>query len=228
MSNYAYSISDKGLWLNLFGSNQLNTTLKDGSAIRLTQTTNYPWDGAINLQLEQVPGKSFSIFVRIPGWCQGATITVNGKAVTTSLQSGTYIELNRTWATGDKVAINLPMSVKLMEANPLVEENRNQVAVKRGPIVYCLESIDNQTAKLNNIALSAKVNLKPTLVKIDNSDMMALEGDAKLINEGTWTNQLYREVSDKAPQTTPIRLIPYYAWANRGHSEMEVWIPLIR
>lgn len=228
VSNYAYSISDKGLWLNLFGSNQLSTTLKDGSAIRLNQTTNYPWDGAIRLHLEQATTKPFSVFVRIPGWCQGATITINGKAVTTRLSAGTYAELNRTWAAGDKVAINFPMPVKLMEANPLVEENRNQVAVKRGPIVYCIESVDNQTAKLNNIALSAKINLKPSLVKINNSDMMALEGDASLLNEGNWTNQLYREVSAKTPQTTPIRLIPYYAWANRGHSEMEVWIPLIR
>ncbi|WP_220472644.1 aceric acid hydrolase [Spirosoma foliorum] len=228
VSNYAYSISDKGLWLNLFGSNQLNTTLKDGSAIRLTQTTNYPWDGAISLQLEQVPAKPFSVFVRIPGWCQGATITINGKPAMTNLQAGTYAELSKKWAPGDKVEINLPMPVKLMEANPLVEENRNQVAVKRGPIVYCAESVDNQTAKLNNIGLSTKVKFKPSLIKVNNSEVMALEGDAKLLNEGNWANQLYREVSDKVPQTTSIRLIPYYAWANRGHSEMEVWIPLIR
>ncbi|GAB4030470.1 aceric acid hydrolase [Spirosoma jeollabukense] len=228
VSSYAYSISDKGLWLNLFGGSQLKTTLKDGSALRLTQTTNYPWDGAVNLQLEQAPAKPFSVFVRIPGWCQGATIKVNGTTLSKAVQSGEYAEINRTWKAGDKVEINLPMPVKLIESNPLVEENRNQVAVKRGPIVYCLESTDNQKTKLTNIALSAKPDLKPNLVKIDNADMMALEGTAKLINEGSWTNQLYREVSDKAPQTTPVRLIPYYAWANRGHSEMEVWIPFIR
>lgn len=228
VSSYAYSLSDKGLWLNLFGGSQLNTTLKDGSPLRLTQTTNYPWDGAINLQLEQAPGKSFSMFVRIPGWCQGATITVNGKAVSTAMQSGEYAEINRNWKVGDKVEINLPMPVKLIESNPLVEENRNQVAVKRGPIVYCLESTDNPKTKLENIALSSKNDFKPVSAKIDNSDVMALEGKAKLLNEGNWTNQLYREVSDKAPSSTRVRLIPYYAWANRGHSEMQVWIPFIR
>ncbi|WP_420147268.1 aceric acid hydrolase [Spirosoma sp.] len=228
VSSYAYSISDKGLWLNLFAGNQLNTTLKDGSPLRLTQTTNYPWDGAVTLQLEQAPAKPFSIFVRIPGWCQGATINVNGKAVTTSLKSGEYAEINRTWKAGDKVSINLPMPVKLIEANPLVEENRNQVAVKRGPVVYCLESTDNANTKLTNVALSAKNDFKPTPAKIDNSNVMALEGTAKLINEGNWTNQLYREVSDKAPVSTRVRLIPYYAWANRGQSEMQVWIPFIR
>ncbi|GAB4018592.1 aceric acid hydrolase [Spirosoma koreense] len=228
VSSYAYSLSDKGLWLNLFGSNQLNTTLKDGSPIRLTQTTNYPWEGAIGLQLEQVPTKPFSVFVRIPGWCQGATISVNGKPISATIQAGEYAEINRSWKAGDKVNINLPMLVKLIEANPLVEESRNQVAVKRGPIVYCLESTDNPKTKLTNIALSSKMAFRPTPVRIDNSDLMALEGDAKLLNENSWTNQLYREVSDKAPAPTRVRLIPYYAWANRGHSEMEVWIPFIR
>ncbi|MEZ0542165.1 aceric acid hydrolase [Fibrella arboris] len=228
VGSYAYSLSDKGLWLNLFGGNQLTTQLKDGSPIQLTQTTNYPWDGAVSLQMEQVPGKPFSLFVRIPGWCQGATIRVNGIAVKTPVQAGTYAEINRRWRSGDRVAISLPMPVKLIEANPLVEENRNQVAVKRGPIVYCLESVDNRKTKLTDIALSTQLDFKPKFVRFDNADMMALDGTAKLVNEGRWTNQLYREVSAKTPQPLPIRLIPYYAWANRGHSEMEVWIPLIR
>jgi DUF1680 family protein len=228
VSSYAYSVSDKGLWLNLFGANQLNTTLKDGSAIRITQETAYPWDGAVKLSLQQVPAKPFSVFVRIPGWCQGATIKVNGVAVSTLIKSGEYAELNRTWKTGDKVEINLPMPVKLIEANPLVEETRNQVAVKRGPVVYCLESVDNQTSQLTSLALSPKNNLKPKLVTIENSELMALEGTAQSVENRSWTNQLYREVSDKAPVSTTIRLIPYYAWSNRGHSEMSVWIPLIR
>ena len=228
VSNYAYSLSDKGLWLNLFGSNQLNTTLNDGASLRLTQTTSYPWDGAITLHMEQAPTRPFSIFVRIPGWCQGATITINGTSVRTNLPAGTYAELNRTWKAGDTVVINLPMPVALIEANPLVEENRNQVAVKRGPVVYCLESVDNQKVKLNTIALSTQARFKPTLISIDNAEMMALEGNAQLINEANWAGKLYREVSSKAPVSTPVRLIPYYAWANRGQSEMEVWIPLIR
>lgn len=228
VSSYAYSISDKGLWMNLFGSSQLSTTLKDGSPIRLTQTTNYPWDGAVRLQLEQAAAKPFALFIRIPGWCQGATIHVNGKAVSTAIRSGEYAQINRVWKAGDKVEINLPMPVTLLEANPLVEENRGQVAVKRGPIVYCLESTDNPKTKLANIALSSKNDFKPTPVKIDNRDVVALEGNARLLNEGNWTNQLYREVSDKAPVSTRVRLIPYYAWANRGHSEMAVWIPFVR
>jgi hypothetical protein len=228
VSNYAYSVSDKGLWLNLFGANQLTTTLKDGSPIRLTQETAYPWDGAVTISMTQVPNKPFSVFVRIPGWCQSATIKVNGVATSAKIQSGEYAELNRTWKAGDKVEINLPMPVKLIEANPLVEEVRNQVAVKRGPVVYCLESVDNTKEKLTTLGLSPKNNLKPKLVSIENSELMVLEGDAQRIDTTAWTNQLYREVSDNTPTSTSVRLIPYYAWSNRGHSEMTVWIPLVR
>lgn len=228
VSSYSYSISDKGLWINLFGSSKLNTNLPNGTPLRLTQTTNYPWDGAISLQLDQVSTKPFSLFVRIPGWCRGASIKVNGAVVQATLTPGKYAELTRTWKAGDKVEISLPMPVKLIEANPLVEETRNQVAVKRGPLVYCLESVDNPGTKLTDIALSVKNDFKPTPVNISNSNLMALEGTASRLPEGNWTNQLYREVSDKAPAPVRVRLIPYYAWANRGHSEMQVWIPFIR
>ena len=228
VSSYAYSLSDKGLWVNLFGSNELSTTLKNGSALHLTQATNYPWDGAITLKMEQAPTSPFSLFVRIPGWCRGAMITINGTVTHTNLPGGTYTELNRLWKAGDTIAISLPMPVALIEANPLVEENRNQVAVKRGPVVYCLESVDNQSTKLNTIALSTQASFKPTPITIDNADMMALEGNAQLIKDDNWSDKLYREVSGRASVPTLVRLIPYYAWANRGHSEMEVWIPLIR
>ena len=79
VNNYAYSISDKGVWFNLYGGNNLDTKLKDGSAVKLTQETNYPWDGNIKVNLDQVPNKAFSLFMRIPGWANGAKILVNGK-----------------------------------------------------------------------------------------------------------------------------------------------------
>jgi len=228
ISDYAYSISNRGLWFNLYGGNNLSTKLKDGSAIKLSQVTEYPWDGKISITIEQAPANAFSAFFRIPGWCSGANLTVNGKAVATQLISGQYAEVNRTWKAGDKIELNLPMPAKLMESNPLVEETRNQVAVKRGPIVYCLESADlAKGQKIFNIALPAKIDLKPELIQIDGSDIIALTGKADLHNETNWKNQLYKEVSNDK-QSINIRLIPYYAWGNRGHVDMETWIPLDR
>ena len=230
VSNYAYNISDKGLWFNLYGGNKLSTKLKDGSQIKLTQTTAYPWNGNINIKLDEAPLKEFSVFLRIPGWCKNAMLMVNGKAADVKLVPGEYAEISRKWKAGDQLELQLPMAVKMIESNPLVEETRNQVAVKRGPIVYCLESVDlPKGKKIADIALSPQANLKPQLINIANSNIMSLTGAADVRNENNWANKLYKEVSLTNVNTkTNIRLIPYYAWDNRGHVNMETWIPFDR
>jgi DUF1680 family protein len=228
VADYAYSVSDKGLYFNLYGGNALNTVLKDGSQLKLDQLTEYPWDGKVSITMQQVPAKAYSVFLRIPGWCSGASLLINGQPVNTVLATGEYAEVNRKWKAGDRIELNLPMPVKLMEANPLVEETRNQVAVKRGPVVYCLESVDlPKDQKVFNVAIPVQNNLKPELITIENSPIMSLTGKADLKNEGSWTNQLYREVGTKSSIVT-IRMVPYYAWGNRGHVDMETWIPLGR
>jgi len=229
VNSYAYNVSDKGLWFNLYGGNKLSTRLKDGTPVKLTQTTNYPWDGTVIIQFENAPGKEFSVFLRIPGWCKNASLMINGKPADVKLTSGTYVEVSRKWRSGDKLILQLPMPVKFIEANPLVEETRNQVAVKRGPMVYCLESVDLlKGQKIFDIALSAKTDLKLSPIKIDNSDIMSLTGTADTHDENNWKNSLYREVSTKNEGSVYIRLIPYYAWDNRGHNNMETWIPFDR
>ncbi|MGB8190855.1 MAG: glycoside hydrolase family 127 protein, partial [Chitinophagaceae bacterium] len=218
VSNYAYSVSDAGLWLNLYGSNTLSTQLKDGTSLKLVQKTNYPWDGKIRLRVDNDPAKEFTMFLRIPGWCKNATITVNGKPHTVKNKPGEYAAIQKKWAKGDVVELILPMPAVLIEANPLVEETRNQVAVKRGPVVYCLESTDlPKNINVFDIAVSSKNVFKAVPVKIANNNITALETKASLVQNGNWENQLYKEVS--AQQTSVnIRLIPYFAWGNRGHA----------
>ncbi|GGI51647.1 hypothetical protein GCM10011425_28590 [Mucilaginibacter galii] len=228
VADYAYSVSHKGLYFNLYGGNVLNTVLKDGSKLKLDQQTEYPWDGKVNITLQQVPAKAYSLFLRIPGWCNGASLSVNGQPIDATLTTGEYAEINRKWKAGDRIELNLPMPVKLMESNPLVEETRNQVAVKRGPVVYCLESVGMPKGqKVFNVAIPVNNDLKPELIEIENSPIMSLTGKADLRNEGSWTNQLYREVGTKTSKVN-IRMVPYYAWGNRGHVDMETWIPLDR
>ncbi|SDM09850.1 hypothetical protein SAMN05421823_110156 [Catalinimonas alkaloidigena] len=229
VSNYLYSVSDQGVWVNLYGGNRLDTKLADGTRLKLTQTTEYPWDGNIRLTLEQTPKKNLSFFLRIPGWSQGATLQINGEPQQVPLTAGTYAEVNRKWKKGDVIELRLPMEAKLVEANPLVEETRNQVAVKRGPIVYCLESTDlPQGEKMANVALPVGMKFQPKRMQIDGSAVMSLEGQAELLEEPTWQNQLYREVTPRQPKPASVRLIPYYAWGNRGQSDMSVWLPLSR
>ncbi len=226
--SYAYSISDKGLWVNLYGSNRLNTTITGSGPFRLTQETDYPWDGNIRIIFDMVPQGSFSLFLRIPGWCDEASIRIDGKKYPIRFKAGTYKEIYRQWNTGDIVELNLPMKVKLLESNPLVEETRNQVAVKRGPLVYCLESNDVAAGiRVSEVTLPSEIKLKPVTAFIDGSPVIALEGNA-IFETGNWNGKLYQELSGKKAQKTTIRLIPYYAWDNRGKSEMTVWMPVSR
>ncbi|UKT65442.1 aceric acid hydrolase [Pedobacter mucosus] len=227
VSDYAYSSSDKGLYFNLYGANKLSTKLSDGSNLELEELTNYPWDGNIKVAIKQSGNKAFSIFLRIPSWTHDAKISVNGKMETVKAISGSYAEINRMWKKGDVIELNLPMEAVLIEANPLVEENRNQIAVKRGPVVYCLESTDLPGKSIFNafIPISSKFEAKEIVV--DGAKMMSLVGEAKIVEPNSWKNVLYRPI-DKNNNSIPLKLVPYFAWGNRGHSEMSVWLPVSR
>ncbi len=227
--NYLYSISDKGLYVNFYGGNTLSSVLQDGSELKLTQLTRYPWDGNIKISFEQVPEKEFSVFLRIPGWCEKADIRINGIESDLSAIPGEYCEIRRKWTIGDNLDLVIAMPVKLIEAHPLVEETRNQVAVKRGPIVYCFESTDIPgTKSIFNVVIPAKILLLPGIINIKNSEIVCLEGEALLTDNSGWKGLLYRELPEDNPLPVNIRLIPYYAWGNRGRSEMTVWMPLGR
>jgi len=227
VSNYAYSISDKGLWFNLYGGNNLSTTLSNGIKIALSEETDYPWSGNIKITVKESTDKAYSIFLRIPVWTHDPKISINGAAAQVKAVPGTYAEMNRLWKKGDVITLNLPMEAVLIEANPFVEENRNQVAVKRGPVVYCLESTDLPGKRIFNAFIPATTQFEAKTMNIDGAKIMSLEGTAKIVAPNNWKNVLYKPIEDKNTTTT-LKLIPYFAWGNRGHSEMSVWLPVSR
>ena len=189
--------------------------------------TDYPWSGNVKLIIHKAPKKEYALHLRIPGWSHGGTISVNGEQVASELNPGTYYTLQRAWEKDDEVEINFPMEVDLIEANPLVEETRNQVAVRRGPVVYCVESADlPDSVGIYQVALPAQNDLKPAEMEIDGAKMMGLKGHAFFVDKKEWGNKLYRRVSSQPLTKVPITLIPYYAWDNRGEDDMSVWIPL--
>jgi hypothetical protein len=225
--SYAYSISNEGLWINLYGSNMLDTKLDDGSKINLRQQADYPWDGAIRITIEDAPAREFSIFLRIPGWANNPSVTVDGAPIVGNLEAGQYFPIKRTWSAGDMIELVLPMPVQLIEANPLAEEIRNQVAVRRGPIVYCLESIDLPDGiGIMDVVIPSQIKLRNHFEKELLGGVTVLEGKAHVLAGSNWGQTLYRQIENQEPKAVDIRLIPYYAWSNRGKSEMTVWIPL--
>ena len=224
--SYLYTTSDKGLWVHHYAANTLDTALPGRGAIQLTQETDYPWDGDIKLIIAGAPPDEMSVLLRIPHWVERATLKVNRADVGMSVQPGTYAEVRRVWAPGDVVELHLPMTARLMAAHPLVEECRNQVAVMRGPVVYCLEGHDLPDGMpLHEIHLPRDIQLtarhEPDLL----NGVTVLEGEASRIPQGNWQGQLYKPLATSM-EPVPIRLIPYFAWANRGPAAMSIWLPV--
>tara|TARA_R110002050_G_scaffold77381_10_gene165136 strand:- start:2326 stop:4344 length:2019 start_codon:yes stop_codon:yes gene_type:complete len=224
VNNYAYNVSEKGLYVNLYGSNDLKTKSSKGELIEIEQKTNYPWDGNITLKIVKAPKKDFSIFVRIPGWSTNSEVKINGKKVSADLKSGSYAELSKNWKKGDVIELNIPMPVELMQANPLVEETKNQVAVKRGPVVYCIESADlSEKTDINSIVLDVNSTFNTEKFNLKNREVVCIKGKA-FVEDTNWTKALYKPLNRDKKQID-ITLVPYYSWGNRGKGEMTVWMP---
>ena len=213
---YAYAVSGQTLYVNLYGQNALKT-----KNLEVEQTTDYPWDGKVTLTVKKAKNLQ-TIQLHKPNWCDKYTVKVNGE--------NADLSITRKWKKGDVIELSLDMRPRLVEANPLVEEAKNQVAVMRGPIVYCLEGQDIQgDCRISDIALPADIQLKEVPMTIEGHSFTALEGDAIVTNDKTWDNQtLYRELSKPSSRKVRIRLIPYYAWDNRGIQDMSLWLNLAR
>ena len=227
--DYIYTTGKAALYVNLYGSSTLTTPLDGIGNITVAQQTDYPWDGRVTLTIETLKAKkgaAFTIALRVPSVAENITVKVNQQDVDAHLHNG-YATVCRPWKKGDVLTIDIPMEARIVEANPLVEESRGQVAVMRGPILYCLESCDvSPHVAIDDVALPVDAKFIPVEVTIGGSRMMALETEAYVRSEAAWTGQLYRPASvSKIRQT--VRLIPYYAWGNRGKSEMTVWIPAV-
>ena len=229
IGSYAYGKSDDKVWVHLYGSNTLDTEMTDGSRLKLSQETDYPWDGRVKITIVAAPERPCTLMLRIPGWARGATLSLNGMPVQRRPEPGTYVETRRAWSAGDVLDLTLPMPVRLLQAHPLVEEARNQVAVGRGPLVYCLESIDlGKDVRISDVVIPHGIELRPRFDPELLGGVTVLEGRAEVWPDEEWSGQLYRELSAAPPTATELRLIPYYAWGNRGKSEMTVWMPLGR
>ncbi len=226
LSGWVYSMIENGVVINLYGGNQLDSHLLDGSKIKLVQETDYPWQGVINVRIEECKEEPFEIWLRIPGWASSAKLTINGQEVETEVVPGKYAKLERAWKPGDVITLELPMEVKLIEAHPRVEEARNQVAIKRGPIVYCIETPDlPKGTSILDVYLDAGKKLEAEHRPDFLGGVTVVKGTVLLRKDKG--QGLYRPV--ERPQWTPYETIfvPYFAWSNRGMAEMTVFLPVV-
>ena len=196
----------------------------------ITQKTNYPWSGQVRLSVSPATPAEFTVFLRIPGWSAKNTVKVNGTPVS-DVRAGEYLAVRRTWSGGDVVEMEFDMTTHLLKANPAVTEDRGRVAFQRGPIVFCMEQPDQ-------LDPASAGNLSGYVVHLDgatkaNYDAKLLDGVMTLEHPGTIRLAaadpgLYfpaSEAVETKDTPTTLKLIPYYAWANRGPAAMQVWIP---
>ena len=224
LHRWAYGLADDAVWVHLYGGSRLETEVA-GGALVLTQETDYPWDGTIVITVRESPAAPFTLHLRVPGWAQGAEFRISGAPVAAA--SGTYIPIRRQWHAGDRVTLTLPLHAELVTANPRLEQDRNQAAVVRGSVVYCLEAVDlSAGTPLNEIHLPR--DFAPTAYHAADllGGVAVLEGTAVRVTTRPWRQDLYRrgKAADRVP--VPIRMIPYFAWHNRGDCARAVWLPL--
>jgi DUF1680 family protein len=241
LPGYFYSTSEEGVWVHLYAEGRADLTLLDGRAVTLAQRTDYPWEGAIRITVEGEgeswagSGQRFGLFLRVPGWCErGASLTVNGLPWAGTLEPGAYAEIQRAWAPGDVVELNLPMPVRWVHAHPCVAENVGRVALMRGPLLYCLEQVDHRLhdgreVELRDIVLPRYAELSTEFDAGLLGGVAVLRGRAIVLPpEEAWAGRLYRAVDDPHERTegqvVEIRAVPYYAWANREPGAMLVWL----
>ncbi len=222
IGHYIYSQKDRELYVHLYMGHETSVEIA-GQQVELVQQTNYPWDGNISMTVSPQTELEFTVAVRIPGWSKGAVVKVNGEVVDhVPLMKNGYAYLTRTWKQNDRVEVELQMVIERIQANPLVRQNIGKVALQRGPVVYCLEQVDNG-ANLPSILLPREAELKAEFDADLLEGVVVISGQGERIEDKDWEDSLYRPVED---HTTPVQIkaVPYFAWCNREPGEMLVWI----
>ncbi len=224
MNLWAYGKTHNSIWLHIFGSNRLETEVSNGSLV-LDQKTHYPWDGNIKIIIQDAPSKPFRLNIRIPAWTQNVELDINEENI--EAIPGKYVSINRQWKAGDILTLLIPMETELVFSNPKVEQNINQVAVLRGPLVYCVEEIDlDKDVNLNDIYIPRNFSPEVIYKKEFLGGINILEGKVLKSNVHVSNEKLYSRGVKFETESTNIRMIPYFSWHNRGNSEMAVWLPI--
>jgi len=231
---YLYAQKDKTLYVNLFACSQMKIDL-GGQSVTLIQDTEYPWNGEVKITVRPEKPRQFTIAVRIPGWAQNnpvpselyrnmkpsdktVSISLNGKPIPCKTNKG-FVYIDRVWKQEDTIELDLPMPVRLVVAHEMVKDDRGLVALERGPIVYCVEGIDNPTSdkKVYNILIPDSTNFTAEYKKDLLNGVTVITGDVKAVTRG----EDGVSVVEKPHKMTAI---PYFARANRESTPMAIWV----
>jgi len=208
---WTYVKSDAGIYVNLFIGSTINVERVAGTDVQLVQQTDYPWSGHVALTVNPQQPKKFTLFVRVPDRTTSALYTptpavsglkslaVNGKKLSPKIING-YAAITRTWQTGDKIELELPMAIQVVTADAHIAADRGRVALRYGPLIYNIESADQPN-----------LNLTPDVKSLATEWRGDLLGGVMTI-KGKWSDG------------SPLLAIPNYARENRGAESSLVWL----
>jgi len=233
LPGYFYSTSSEGLYLHLYDNSVLDWHLENGTALKVQQKTKYPWNGVGDITITPEKPVEFTLYLRIPGWSDHTQVKVNGKAVS-GATPGQYLALRRRWEPGDVISVKFDLTTHLVAANPRVVDDYGRVAIQRGPLVYCLEQLDQpEGVALRDVRLDVNQKSSTPFHEEFRDDLLGgvvvLNCMGALYERSSSTAGLYfryrRETSEKHAAT--LTFIPYYGWANRAATPMQVWTPVV-
>ena len=216
---YARSAEGDGVWVLQYIGGTGKVPVGDGEVL-VRQETRYPWDGQVRVTVEPRGAQRFPLHLRVPAWCEGATVAVNGRPVSDLAPADGFVTLDRAWKPGDVVELSLPMPVLRVRADPRVEDDRGRLALLRGPVIYCLEDCDNaQAAGGLALAKDTAVRAEPKPDLLGGVVVLRGRGRAGRITEAEDGSLAYEE------RAAELTAVPYYAWDNREPGQMVVWVP---
>ena len=221
VGGYFLSTAPDGVAFHLYGGIASDVQIA-GTKVSLREVSNYPWSGDIAIHVDPETPSEFDVKLRIPAWSQRAKVALNGQAIDPAVERG-YVTIRRTWTKGDRLALDLPMPAERLYAHPGVIMDSGRVALKRGPLVYCLEAADNPGGRVQRLKLPRNAPLR-TEVRSELFDgIVTIKADANAIDEGEF-KLLYRTTPPKESRFT-LTAVPYFLWANREQGSMVVWVP---
>lgn len=223
LGHYIYTPHDDVLYINLYVGNSVEIPVGN-EALRLRISGNYPWQEQVKIVIDSSSPVNHTLALRLPDWCDKPQVTLNGAPVTQDVRKG-YLHISHLWQEGDTLQLTLPMPVRRIYGNPLVRHQAGQVAVQRGPLVYCLEQADNGE-QLHNLQLPRDARFSTVEGKGIFARKILLQApgykqtakDAE--NQALWHYD--RAPSSRQPQV--LTFIPWFSWANRGEGEMRIWV----
>ena len=217
LGGYAASMDDQDIFVHLYFPGKI-----DFKKAVLALETDYPWDEKVSMTVRCGQPFSGGIRLRIPGWCKSWHTECNGEPLSHQVEAG-YAVINRQWRDGDKILLTLKMPPELLEANPKVRENCGKSAIRRGPVIYCLEEADNGES-LADITLDSSGEISMGQSNLEGEPYIALTLPAF---RRKWDKDTLYQIKSSERKAVTVKAIPYFLWGNRGDGEMNVWVNTI-